>query len=129
MTPAPPLTTTGWSLAAGFANINARPATAAAPSRLAVSARSAPPSERSTTSGSSTEISASKSQCGLLGVRLQGNHWIGDVRAKLEQPAELSTDLELVQLGLCAAGSMDSAYLHEYGKPPETSDCSAYDFP
>src|SRR5712691_8103175 len=24
-------------------------------------------------------------------------------------------------------GSMDSAYLHEYGKPLETSDCRAYD--
>jgi hypothetical protein len=60
--PAAPLTRTGWIATAGWLNIAARLATSADPrSSAETSGREAPPSARSTASGSSTATSAPRS--------------------------------------------------------------------
>jgi hypothetical protein len=60
--PGTPLTSTGWTATAGWLNIVARRATAPAPRSSAdTSGRDAPPSARSSASGSSTATSAARS--------------------------------------------------------------------
>ena len=60
--PAVPLTSTEWTDAPGWLNIAARLATSPAPrSSAETSGREAPPSARSTASGSSTATSAARS--------------------------------------------------------------------